>query len=366
MTSNRSFDAPEFDEGTARSALRSGIVWVIGFGAFIALVCIVLAKTDLGADHAADLISRASVKHLVAATAIMSFAFIFMSLRWRALLPPERRPPVIGLTAIILAGLLLNYALPGPVGELGAAWFVSRRYKIPIAEALTSGVTARMIGLATAALLGAIFWWIAPLDLPAGTSEAVAIAALLIGCGGVALLALTLRPDIWIRLAQTLADRFDPETTSGSVVHKLRDAVTSLAQAAHTVLHNGRHKLLFAAFWSIAGHLTVTVGIATAIIGLDQTVEWLGLIFTYTTTTAGAVVLFAFPGSQLGWDAMFATLLTTAAHIPKADAIAISLLVRMQQLAYMLVGAGVVAWLLRTNQFARESPPSIPDKADLP
>jgi len=339
----------QFDEATARSALRSGVIWVLAFAFVIGLAASAVARSDLGAAHATDLWSRARPGHLLAATAIMSLAFLFMSLRWRALLPPERRPPVIGLTAIILAGLLLNYALPGPMGELGAAWFVSRRYGVPVAEALTSGVTARVIGLATAALLGAFFWWLAPLDLPPGTSEAVAIAALLIGSGGVALLALTLRPDLWIRLADTLARAISPHTRLGGLVHKAQGAVTSLATAAHMVLHQGRHKLLLAAMWSTLGHLTVTLGIATAILGLDQTVAWLGLIFTYTTTTAGAVVLFAFPGSQLGWDAMFATLLTTAAGVPQADAIAISLLVRMQQLTYMLVGAAVVAWLLRTG-----------------
>jgi uncharacterized membrane protein YbhN (UPF0104 family) len=93
----------------------------------------------------------------------------------------------------------------------------------------------------------------------------------------------------------------------------------------------------------------VTLGIAVAILGFEQPVEWLGLVFTYTTTTAGAVVLFAFPGSQLGWDAMFATLLATAAGVPHADAIAISILVRMQQLGYMLVGAFVVFWFLRSK-----------------
>jgi uncharacterized membrane protein YbhN (UPF0104 family) len=113
------------------------------------------------------------------------------------------------------------------------------------------------------------------------------------------------------------------------------------------VLHGGRGPLLEAAGWSILGHLTVTSGIAVAVFGLDATVNWLGLIFTYATTTAEAVVLFAFPGSQLGWDALFATLLTTAAGLPKADAVAVSVLVRVQQLFYMVVGGVVVLWLVR-------------------
>ncbi|HCH66190.1 MAG: hypothetical protein CL927_03795 [Deltaproteobacteria bacterium] len=351
---------PTFDEATAKAALRSGVVWILVFAAALALAVLAVARSEFGAQHALDILKRAQLGYILAATAIMSFAFVFMSLRWRALLPPDRRPPVLGLTAVILAGLLLNYALPGPMGELGAAWFASRRYKVGLAEALTSGVTARLIGLGTAALLGALFWIIAPLQLPPGTAEAVGLAAAAIGLGGLALLALTLRPDLWILLSRRLAERFDSKRAAGRIVHRIRDAVISLATAAHDVLHDGRKKLLVAAAWSTAGHLTVTLGIAVAILGFECSVEWFGLVFTYTTTTAGAVVLFAFPGSQLGWDAMFATLLSTAAQVPQADAIAISILVRLQQLGYTLLGAIVVAWFLRA---APKMQPASEDKS---
>ena len=361
--------APDFNEATAQAALRSGVIWIVVFVGALLLAILAVARSDFGAQHAVDILTRAHAGYILAATGIMSFAFVFMSLRWRALLPPDRRPPVLGLTAVILAGLLLNYALPGPMGELGAAWFASRRYKVGLAEALTSGVTARLIGLATAALLGVLFWFIAPLELPPGTAEAVGLAAAAIGLGGVALLALTLRPDLWIRLSNRLAARFAPERAVGRLVHRIRDGVVSVASAAHEVLHDGRGKLLAAAGWSTAGHLTVTLGIAVAILGFDCTVEWFGLVFTYTTTTAGAVVLFAFPGSQLGWDAMFATLLATAAQVPHADAIAISVLVRLQQLAYTLLGAIVVVWFLRatpTNAASDQDKPFHAGPPDLP
>jgi len=336
-----------FDASTARRAVRRGLWSVAAFLGAIGLAAIAIARTDLGALHTDDLLQRARPLWLLAATAIMSLAFVFMSLRWRALLPREQRPPVMGLTAIILAGLLLNYALPGPVGELGAAWFTSRRYGVGTARALASGVTARAIGLATAALLGFTFWFIAPLELPEGTGRAIGLAVAAIGSGGLALIALTLRPDLWIRLADQVARRVNAQGAVGKVVHKLRDGVVSLASAAHQVLHGGRGPLLEAAGWSLLGHLTVTSGIAVAVAGLDATVDWLGLVFTYTTTTAGAVVLFAFPGSQLGWDALFATLLATAAGLPQADAVAVSVLVRVQQLLYMVVGGVVVLWLVR-------------------
>ena len=353
-------DPATFDATTARRAVRRGLWSVAALVAALGLAAIAIARTDLGALHTQDLLERAQPAELLAATGIMSLAFVFMSLRWRALLPPEDKPPVLGLTAIILAGLLLNYALPGPVGELGAAWFASRRYGVGTARALASGVTARAIGLATAALLGATFWLIAPLEIPEGTDSAIGVAVAAIGGGGLALIALTLRPDIWIRLAGEVARRVDAQTPLGRVVTKVHDGVVALASAAHQVLHGGRGPLLEAAGWSILGHLTVTSGIAVAVHGLGNVVDWLGLIFTYATTTAGAVVLFAFPGSQLGWDVLFATLLATTAGLPEADAVAVSVLVRLQQRFYMVVGGGVVVWLVREMQTAG-SPEGEPD-----
>jgi hypothetical protein len=342
-----------FTETDARRALQRGVLSVLLFTGVLVLVGAAVANSELGAVHVADIRARVAPGALVLSTVAMSLAFVIMGLRWRALLPPQHRPPTGGLTAIILAGLLLNYALPGPMGELGAGWFAHKRYRVPLADALATGVTARIIGLATAALLAAVVWAITDVPAVAGTERMIAAASGLIGLGGLALAGLAVRPSAWQRLTRWLAG---PLLRRGGRTASLAErgvaAVDSLALAIAGVVRRGRGPLLAAALWSTVGHLTVTFGIAVAIWGLQSDFDPAGLAFTYAATTAGAVALFALPGSQIGWDAMFITLLVWTTGLAEPDAVAIGVLVRLQQLGYMLVGAVMVAWLLHSSRLA--------------
>lgn len=340
--------APTFDETTARRALRKGVVSVLLLIAILTLAIIAVSRTNVGTDYLAHLRAVGQPAYLFAATVVMSFAFVLMGLRWRSLLPGPTRPPVLGLTAILLAGLLLNYALPGPAGELGAGWLAQRRYQVSLSVALAASVTARAIGLSTAALMGGLIWWLFPVEVEPEIAQGVTYAAGAIGLGGTALAALTARPDIWTRLTERVARGTQQIRWIGPLTRRLHHGIQSLAGAATAVLHNGYLPLLKAAGWSFVGHLTVTAGIALAVLGLGAKVLPVGLTFTYTATTAGAVVLFAFPGSQLGWDAAFALLLHRVANLSELDAGAVAALVRFQQLGFMLLGSGAIFWLLRS------------------
>jgi hypothetical protein len=73
--------------------------------------------------------------------------------------------------------------------------------------------------------------------------------------------------------------------------------------------------------------------------------------------TAGAIVLFAFPGSQVGWDASFTSLLVTTAGLTLPQALATAMVVRVQQL--VVVGVGALALLrgaLPASPRAEDSP----------
>ena len=120
-----------------------------------------------------------------------------------------------------------------------------------------------------------------------------------------------------------------------------------------------------AAGWALAGHLVVTVGIGIAAWSLGTTASPAGVVFTYATTTAGAVALFALPGSQVGWYAMFFTLLVATAGLSAPDAVAMALAVRLQQLIIMGAGALALVWLMGTkgdeplSDLAGQTPPDL-------
>ena len=328
-----------------RKGLLSAAVGVL----LVALALVAVSRTEVGTDAVNDLMHRARLAPLLLALGFMSCAFFFMSLRWRALMPPGHSPPAAGLTAIICSGLLLNYAVPGPFGEVGAAWFAHKRYGVPMAPALASGVTARIVGLITAAVLAAVVWAFSDLPVPEGYEQVVGIAAVLTGVGGLTLAWLAARPMWWKALTRRLLAPLHGKGALGRFTRKLESTVDQLADALAEVATRGWAAYTRAAGWALAGHLVVTVGIGIAAWSLGTTASPAGVVFTYATTTAGAVALFALPGSQVGWDAMFFTLLVATAGLSAPDAVAMALAVRLQQLIIMGVGAVALVWLMGTK-----------------
>ena len=338
----------EFASATARRGLRRGLGILFAMARAMAIAALAFSRTEIGAAALQELWGRARWPPLVLAFLLMTMAFLFMALRWRALLPGPARPPVTGLTAIVCAGLLLNYALPGPMGEIGAAWFASRRYGVPIPVAIASGVAARLVGLASAALTAALVWGIADLPIPAELRGLVRGAVLVLALGGALLGAVTARPEPWKRLAHRL---LRPFVAAGGRVAALATRVDGLvahiADSLAAVAHAPPGAWLRAGAWSLASHASVIAGMALLAYALGARPLLAGLVFTYASSTAGTVLLFLLPGSQIGWDAMMAGLLVATAGLDLTVATAVAVLVRGHHLVVMALGAVSLAWLLR-------------------
>jgi hypothetical protein len=94
-----------------------------------------------------------------------------------------------------------------------------------------------------------------------------------------------------------------------------------------------------AAGWALVGIVSVTAGTWVACRALGHGGDPWGLAFTHCTVTAGAILLFALPVGMVGWDAAFAALLVSAAGLPLDVALAVTVLVRFQQVCAVVVGA---------------------------
>ena len=64
------------------------------------------------------------------------------------------------------------------------------------------------------------------------------------------------------------------------------------------------------------------------------------------------VLLFALPGSYIGWDALFLGLLLNAADMELGSATAVAVVVRFQQFVFMLLGGLSLGWLMRSTKKA--------------
>lgn len=332
-----------------RRALLRGLASSASGLLVVVAVLLLVSRADLGAGAVSGLRARAQLGPIVIASALMSTAFLFMGLRWRALMPAGHRPPAAGLTLLLLAGLLLNYALPGPVGDLAASWFAHRRYKVPLAASLASGIVARLLGLITAALLALGVWLFAAPPVPEGYERWVGAAALLVGAGGLALAAAAAFPRPWQALSARILERLARNPRLERPARRAISGLDQLAEALAAVATRGARPYLWACGWAIAGHLTVTTGIGWATAAFGVTANPSGLLFTYTLSTAGAVLMFAFPGSQLSWDAGFTALLVGACGLTLTDALAVATLVRLQQVVLQALGGAALAWLMATQ-----------------
>lgn len=345
-----------FDPRRARHAMRRGILSIVCVLFLVWIALVGAYQSDLGAEAIHDLQNAANPMLLLASGLIISLAFYFLGLRWRALMPPPHHPPGLGLSSIICAGLLLNYAVPGPFGELGAAWFAHKRYQLPLADALATGVTARLIGLATASLLALLIWATVALPPPAENGDVLAmandlipVAAIMIGIGGVLLFMLAIRPSWWRSLSAALFGRWTGTSKPAHLARRLDQAIASLADALSQTASRGLAAYAKTVGWSVAGHAAVITGIYVAAVGLGATPSLAGLSFTYAATTASAVALFAFPGSQFGWDLMFFSLMVAAAGLSAPVAGALAVFVRLQQISMMLLGAITLSWLIHVT-----------------
>ncbi len=316
------------------SLARRGVRLALLGCASTVLVALAFAQTDVAA--ARRVAEGANLSLLVAGCGLMTVGLVFLAARWLALMPTSLNVQLIPLTAILVTGTLLNYALPGPVGEFVAAGMAARRWKLPPEQTFAAGVHARFVGLALAGVVALSLFLLADMPVPQGYQTGVGTATAMVAAGGVVLFVLSSRPALlrgagrWIfalplwpaRLVQTLQPRCD-----------------ALADALATVGNLGFSRYAVASAWALGGHACVVGGIGIVAMGLGATPNLAGLLFTYAMTTAGAVVLFAFPGSQVGWDALLSGLLAFAAGVPLATAVGVAVIARMQQLFVVVLGA---------------------------
>lgn len=341
-------DTHPFQPPAADLALKRGVVLsMLGLLAVV-LPVLAISQTQIAEGALADLWERARLLPLLLSWATVPLAFYFLGRRWRALIPAPHTPPGGGLAAILAAGLLINTALPGPVGEFGAAWFAHKRYKVPLPLSLASGVGARLVGVWMAAGAAVLVWALADLPTPEGWEGAIGSVAGLIAGAGLGLGLIVLKPD-WVRTISARTLGRGGEGRIGRALRASNRMVVEVADAQDALRDQGSRGYIACFCWSLVAHLVVLTGIAIAIWSVGAHLSLPGLLFTYAATTAGVILMFALPGSQVGWDALFLGLLVTTAGLSMPDALLITVVVRVQQLSVMVAGAVTLSWLLKNT-----------------
>lgn len=272
----------------------------------------------------------------------MSFGMVFVAIRWRCLLPDRSGIPPAGLTGMVCSGLLLNYAVPGPAGEFAAAYLVKKRYKKSATVAFAASLHARFIGLGTAGLMAGLVGYFADLPIPPAHKEKIGIAIALITIGALGVALLSAFPKILIRISEATAGAIGRRLSGrvGRIFSLLNAGVCRLADGLAEVGRLGFGAYAQAMMWACLAHLSVFIGIVLACKAMSIDPYLPGILLSYCAATAAVVALIAFPGSQLGWDLFLVAFLKFTANLSPAEAWAVVILVRAQQLLLLLIGAG--------------------------
>jgi hypothetical protein len=330
---------PDFHKGRALTlALVITVLSLIGVG-----VAITALQPDTAPWQAVKvLLLQANFSLLIGGMLAMSLGMLFVAIRWRCLLPDKEGIPPFGLTGIICSGLLLNYALPGPAGEVAGAYLVKERYKKPATVALAASLHARLIGLGTAGLLAGLVGLFCDLPIPPEHRFKLGIAIGIIATGAAGVGILSAFPGLLAWLSEhtvgALARRI--KGGIGKSLSALNSAVCGVAKGLGQVSRLGIGAYVQATGWAILAHLFVFLGIVLACKAMGISPYLPGILLSYCAATASVVALIAFPGSQIGWDLLLVAFLQFTAGLDSAEAWAVVVLVRAQQLFLLVIGAG--------------------------
>ncbi len=329
----------------APRALLVALGWLLLF----LLLSAALLRGMVDTRQLAVLWEQAAWPPLLLAFFVLFGGLFFMGLRWRALLPGRSGVSRLGIAGICAAGQLMNMALPGPVGELAQAALVQRSYGVDAPVALAASVHARFVGVTSGALIALAVWLLAPLPIPESARPLVSGAVILVAFWGGVLAAVAFWPRLLLvplRFGLDGISRWRPGHPRAWLERGFR-LLLGFAEALSTLGQDLGWPHLAAAGYNLLGVASITSGAWIASWALGQPGDPAGLLFTQCALTAGAVMLFAMPGMQVGWDAGFAALLVTTVGLPVEHALAITVMVRCQQLVVAGLGAAVLAWAVR-------------------
>jgi hypothetical protein len=330
--------AEDFQGDQLVNARRKGLFWVSVNLFLITLMAVLVASSEWGRDQLLPILRQADLLWLFLGWVCMNLAVFVLGFRWRALLPQNSNVSGSFLGTALSAALLLNYAIPGPFGEIAAAWFVHKRSGMPITTALVAGTTARLVGLLSAAIGAVALWPLIDVQLPNTYQPIFSFLVL-----GMALCCLILG------LIIVLPHRFLPPVRDPESETKGRRLINDVLEALVSSSRLGVRAYSKAFAWSIFGHVLAGIGVYTVLYSLYGSLDVGGVFFSYLTMTCSSAFAFLVPGSQWPWDAVMGTLLGSTTHLELFAAATAAIALRLTQLAMMGVGLIALQVLLLKN-----------------
>lgn len=221
--------------------------------------------------------------------AVMGFVFgnILVGHRFLTMLaddtPAHREPWRVG--SLFFGASVFSLVLPGPVGELAACAALKKRYGIVFSRGLATAVHARLVGLASAALMAIS---VLPfVDVSSNLGEVLRVGAAMVCVAGLGVGLLTAKPS-WMQWVSTTVERSPLSRFLGSAMILVR----ALSETGRAPLRTWLKVLA----WSVViqGVQLLTIAMVGMALGLVPALP--GLLLAQGTGSLGILVGVILPG----------------------------------------------------------------------
>ena len=305
---------------------------LLAAGLVVTVAAMYLAVRGVALADAADALASMDVWWLVPSLVVFAAGVALRGVRWWALFPADRRPPLWEVTRALLIGYFFNNILPARAGEAARVIALYRRTGTSRAEAVGTIVTERVYDLlALLLILLAAYPWLPPISwLRAAAIFGVAVVT------GIALLVVVLavyeeRAVHWLftPLRRIRRDGFAERVELAAVnatrgMVAMRDARTALRAMVLTI---ASWVVLSLSYWILMQAFALDLPFAAALL--------------VTVTINMGLVLPSSPAAIGVFEA--ATVIALAAFdVPRAEALSYALVLHLLNLIPFLVAGAAL------------------------
>lgn len=284
---------------------------------------------------------------MAAALVLWTAALYCQGARWRALLPFSPLPSA-GFLALVVGGTnVAHLAVPGPVAEVMAAWFVARRGQAEVSVALSATLVGRLLALAVLSLLvlATTAGKLALTGLPAWAAGIAAIAA----AGG-------LSAGVCVALPATALAAVAGVLQALPGPRALRAAAWVRGWATGFVEVGQKARWGRATGWSAANALTLSCATALCFRAAGVPIDPLDVVWLHGILSLATVVMIVLPAGFGAVDALGGGLLIALGITDVAGATLCMVALRWVQLLSMALGLPAMAWMISEASAASAGP----------
>lgn len=272
---------------------------------------------------------------------VWSTSMLFQALRWRALLPTVSRPPTLGLAWVLFGGNALTLAMPGPVGEFGAAWYLRQRYGVPMATALAATLLGRFVALLVFGVATLVLW---PFVDAGPAEQYLGPLAIVTGLSTLPLVVVCWRPALMTELVGKVAGL----VLRGERLSRVQGRVVWWTKCFAAVGTIGWKRWVEAAFWSTCNLFILTLSTLLTLHAAGVEAAPVATLFVQALTAVASVAGMLIPGGFGAVELLLVAFFPVLAEGTVADAVFCATVLRAVHILTLTAGIPAMLWLMAT------------------